>query len=154
MDIPFGMRTRIICSSVTVGAVGIPGALGAHLDVVAIAGIWGNLLLMLGKQAGAEFDKAKATKIVAVILAGVGLFGTGFKLANTYFAYTGIGTIPAVVLNAGANASITYLFGKAVARTFLAEGATGPADSIGASILALMVGGLTGKNPDGPADGV
>jgi len=149
MDIPLKMRTKIIWSAVTAGAIGVPGAFGAHADVPLLAGIWATLLVLLAKDAGAELDKAKATKIVAAIFLGISFFGTGFKLANTYFAYTVIGTLPAIIANVGANGSITYLFGKAAARAFLAEGATGPAESIGANILAIMVAMLKG-NSGGP----
>jgi len=152
MNIPLRMKTRIMWSSAAAGAVGVPGAFGAHLDLMAITAIWATLLVMLADQAGSSLDKAKAAKIVAAILAGITFFGTGFKLANTYFAYTGIGTIPAVIANVGANAGITYLFGNAAARSFLSEGTSGPAQSIGASILAIMVSMLTGTDTSGPSD--
>src|SRR4051794_16777769 len=140
------MRTKIIWSSVTAGAVGIPGAFGAHADVLILIGIWTTLLVLLAKDAGSDLDKAKATKIVAAITVGISFFGTGFKLANTYFAYTVLGTLPAIIANVSANGGITYLFGNAAARTFLAEGASGPAESIGANILAIMIAMLKGKN--------
>jgi hypothetical protein len=94
MAIPLNMQATILRRSLVAGGIGIPGAFGAHLDVAPLAALWTEMLLRLAGQADQEMEKAKAAKIVAGVLAGIGTFKMGFKAANTYFAYTGVGTIP------------------------------------------------------------
>ena len=105
-----------------------------------IAGIWTGMLVRLSNQAGNRMNKGKAAKVAAGVLAGIGLFKTGFKLADTYFAYTGVGTIPAVVANAGADGTITYLFGRAAGKLFLSEDGEDSVEGLVKGILTLMVG--------------
>lgn len=142
------MKRAILWHSLAAGGVGIPGAFAAHGDLVAITAIGVTLFIQLAVKAGKQMDKATATKIVAGVLAGIGGFAGGVKLANTYFAYTGVGTVPAIVVNAGANAGLTYLFGKAVASTFLAENTEITVEALVRNIILI----ITGKG-GGPDDG-
>lgn len=148
MEIPLNMQATIIRRSLAAGGIGIPGAFGAHLDVAPIAVVWTEMLVRLAGQARREMDKAKAAKIVAGVLAGIGIFKVGFKAANTYFAYTGIGTVPAVLANVGVNGVATYLFGRACAQLFLSSRPLDSAESIAMSILGL-IGGALGLPLDG-----
>lgn len=142
MKLPWRMHQTIIWSSLSTAVAGVPGAFMAHGDVMIIAAIWTTMLIALAKQSGATMEKAKAAKIIAGVLAGIGGFAGGVKLANTYFAYTGVGTVPAMIINAGANAILTYLFGKAVARVFLSDGSERPAEVIIGAILTALAGGF------------
>jgi uncharacterized protein (DUF697 family) len=140
MDLPFNMQLTVTRSSFAAAAIGIPGAFGAHVDVPAIAAIWTGMLLRLSAQAGSRMENGKAMKVAAGVLAGIGLFKMGFKLANTYIAYTGIGTIPAVVANAGANGTVTYLFGRSAGKLFLSENKEDSVEGLIKGILTLMTG--------------
>jgi len=141
MEIPLRMKTAIVWSAVLAGAVGVPGAFGAHADVLALTAIWITLLIRLGILAGKDIEKGTAAKIVAGVLLGIGGFAGGVKLMTTAVAYTGIGTIPAIIVNAGANAALTYYFGRSVAKVFLSEDLHDSASAIIAAILAMMTGG-------------
>lgn len=148
MAIPLNMQATILRRSLVAGGIGIPGAFGAHLDVAPLAALWTEMLLRLAGQAGQEMEKAKAAKIVAGVLAGIGTFKMGFKAANTYFAYTGIGTVPAIVANASVNGVATYLFGRSCATLFLSSRVGDSVASIVFSILGMMGFG-TDHSPDG-----
>lgn len=140
-NVTLRMKLAIKIASGAAGAIGVPRAFAAHGDVVVIAGIWTLLLVDLAEQAGQQLEKAKAAKIVAVVLGGVSAFKVGFKAANTYFAYfayTGAGTLPAMAANAGVNAGVTYIFGNASARVLLSDSIDDAAQTIALSILGFM----------------
>ncbi len=148
MGLPIRMQSAIIWSAVGAGGAGIPGAFGAHVDLGALALIWTGLLLRLGYLAGVKLDEGKAAKIAAGVITALGGFVGGVKLANTYFAYTGVGTIPAVVANMGANATLTYLFGRSAAKIFLSNGMH---DSV-TEIVKVIIFSMIGKHPSGLSD--
>ena len=116
MAIPANMNFTIVFTSLSLGGMGFFTAFAAHADVPMITAAWSTMLLTLAVQAGHKLSKDKALKIAAGILIGVGGLVGGVKLANTYFAYSGVGTIPAMIMNAGANATVTYLVGKAAGK--------------------------------------
>ena len=146
MELPVRMKATILWSALAAGAVGIPGAFGAHADVPVLLGIWTTLLIRLASQAGESMSKATAAKVAAGVLVGIGGFQAGVKLATTYFAYTGVGTIPAIIVNAGANASLTYIFGRAAGKVFLSNSLQDSA----AEVIRAIVFFITGN---APADG-
>jgi uncharacterized protein (DUF697 family) len=148
MDLPLRMKTAIGWSAGLAGAVGVPGAFAAHGDVPILIGIWTTLLVRLAFLAGKDLDKGKAAKIVAGVLLAIGGFAGGVKLMTTAIAYTGIGTIPAMVANAGANATLTYFFGRSTAKVFLSNDHLDSASAIIAAIVAIMTGG---HSPDSPS---
>ncbi|MBI1327531.1 MAG: hypothetical protein GC136_07810 [Alphaproteobacteria bacterium] len=96
----------------TNAAVGIPGALGGHIDVPFLAGSWAKMIYDVARVADRPMDMGTAVRVGAAVAGGVGTMMTGMKLANSYFAYTGIGTIPAMIINASANGVVTYMVGK------------------------------------------
>ncbi len=120
--------------------MGLFSAFAAHADVPVITAAWATMIVTLAVQAGHSLSKDKALKIVAGILIGVGGIAAGAKIATTYCAYTGVGTIPAMLMNASANATFTYLVGKAAATTFLENKTLGTVASIVSSILGLILG--------------
>lgn len=140
MDVTPIMRARILKTSLSLGAVGLPGAFAAHWDMVAIVPAWSTLLYKLAKDAGKQLDKATITKIAGAVAVGVGSALAGVKLANSYFAYSGVGTIPAIGLNMAANGSVTYLMGMSAAKLFLAEDLDESVERIAKAILRGMGG--------------
>lgn len=148
MAIPANMNGTILWTAGSLGGVGLFSAFAAHADVAVITGAWATMLVTLAVQAGHSLDKDKALKIVAGVLLGVGGLVGGTKLATTYFAYTGVGTIPAMLANASANATLTYLVGKAAATAFLETETLGTASSIVGSILAIINGSPGGGRKD------
>jgi uncharacterized protein (DUF697 family) len=140
MELPLKMKATIVRCSMGAAGVGIPGAFAAHGDLVAIGAIWTTMLIRLATHAGENLENSKATKIVAGVFAGIGLFKVGFKLANTYFAFTGVGTLPAMIANASVNGGVTYLFGRASGKLFLSEGFRDSTESIVQNLLSLMIG--------------
>jgi uncharacterized protein (DUF697 family) len=143
------MKTAIVWSATAAGVVGVPGAFGAHADVLALVAIWTALMVRLGILAGKEIEKGVAAKVVAGVLVGIGGFAGGVKLMTTAIAYTGIGTIPAIIVNSSANATLTYYFGRSVARVFLSKDLHDSAGAIITAIVAMMTGG--GGGGDGPS---
>jgi uncharacterized protein (DUF697 family) len=148
MELPFPMKTAIGWSAGLAGAVGVPGAFVAHADVPILVGIWITLLVRLAVLAGKDLDKGKAAKIVAGVLLATGGFAGGVKLMTTAIAYTGVGTVPAVIANAGANATLTYFFGRSTAKVFLSNDHLDSVSAIIAAIVAIMTGG---HPPDSPS---
>ena len=92
------MRDCVLYNSFAAAAVGVPGAFVAHGDVAILTGIWTNMLYNLARHAGCEMDKETALLVAGALIASTGTMLAGMKLANTYFGYTGVGTIPAMVI--------------------------------------------------------
>lgn len=135
MAIPANMHRTVLWTSCSLGGLGLFSAFAPHADLGVITTAWTAMFVTLAVQTGHKLSKDTALKIVGGILLGVGGIAGGAKLANTYFAYTGIGTIPAMLANAGANATITYLVGKAAAKTFIEMETLESVERIVASIL-------------------
>ena len=74
-------------------------------------------------------------------MAATSLIG-GIKLATTYFAYTGVGAIPAIVANAGVNGILTWLAGRAWAQVVLEDDLEQSVDSLIRAMLGVLAGWL------------
>ena len=146
VTLPWNMHKTIIAATLGLGGVGIFGAFGAHADLAAISSAWVAMFATLAVQAGKPLEKATVLKIVAGIMLGVGGFVGGVKLANTYFAYTGVGTVAAMIINSSANAALTYVTGRAAAQTFLSMDVGETVESIVHSILKIVLGHLPGHH--------
>lgn len=142
MDIPSNMKRSILWTSLGLGGVGLFGAFTAHADLVVIAPAWSALLVTLARQAGGQLDDDKALKVATAVALGVTSFLGGVKLANTYLAYTGVGTIPAALANGTANGVVTYLMGKAAAQTFLQRSVGDTAEDLARYILGMLASWL------------
>lgn len=143
MDVPSNMNMTIIRTAAGLGVVGLFSAFaGPHADLLAIAPTWSGLLVKLADQSGQHLDKDTALKIASGVLMGVSAFGGGVKLASSAFAYSGVGTLPAVILNGGLNAVLTYLFGRAAAQVFLEEDLSQSVENLIRAILAILGGVL------------
>lgn len=141
MDIPFRMKSTITVAAVAAGGVGTIGAfLGPGGDVPLLAPIWISAAVHLADQAGQPMEKHLATKLVTTLLAGVGSFAGGMKLATTYFTYSGIGTIPGIVVNVGTNGVLTWLALRAMAQVFIEQDLTQSIDNLARSILSVLGG--------------
>jgi uncharacterized protein (DUF697 family) len=143
--IPLNMKTTITTTSIGLGAVGIFGAFAAHSDLLAIAPAWTGMFLRLANQAGKPMERDRVLKVVTGVLVGVTSFVGGVKLANSYFAYTGIGTIPAIVVNAGVNGTLTWLAGRAWAQICLEDDLEQSVDNLIASLIGAIAASLPGR---------
>ena len=119
--IPEAMHDIIVMASVGLGITGIFGVFVPHGDVPIIVAAWVGMFLKLAEEVKLEFDKDLAFKLAGGLVAAVGGLVSGVKIAETFLAYTGIGTIPAMICNVGTNAAMTYVIGRALARVFLAS---------------------------------
>lgn len=98
------------------------------------------MFIKLADQAGQSTEKNKAMKLVAGVLVGVGSFAAGNKLANTALAYSAVGTLPAVALNAGINALMTWPMGRAWAHVLLEGDAEQSVDNLVRALVAAVLG--------------
>ena len=64
------------------------------------------------------------------------------KLANSYFALTRVGTIPAIGANAGLNGVITWLAGRAWAHVVLEEDLEQSVENLVRTLLLALAGTL------------
>lgn len=142
-DLTLDMKTTILASSLSLGGVGLLGAFAAHSDLLAIAPAWSAMFIKIARQGGRSLDKNKALKIATGVLAGAGSLIGGIKLANTYFAYTGVGTVPAVLINGSVNGVLTWLAGRAWAHIVLEEDPEGSIENLTRSILSALSGWLS-----------
>jgi uncharacterized protein (DUF697 family) len=140
MNLPWGTKVIIFKAAVATSVAGVGGAfLGPHVDVPAIVAIWVGLVIALADDAGAAMSKDTALKIATTVAAGVALAMAGVKAGTTVFAWTGIGTVPAVVLNCGLNAAVTYVFGRAVAVTLRTPDRTKSVEMFARHVLFLVL---------------
>lgn len=130
----------ILKNSFWAAAVGVPGAFAAHADIPILAGIWAKMIYEIAEDNNIELNEANAIKIAAAIGGAVGIAAVGVKAANTYFAYTGIGSLLAIPLNATANGVGTYLIGDTSAKLINKKELT-PADYARA-VLGVLSGWL------------
>jgi hypothetical protein len=109
------MRWTVIATAAGLGAEGLGSAfLGPGADLMIIATAWAGMIGALAGIADVKLDKITALKIATTILVSFGSFVGGSKLAVQAFAYTGVGTLPALVANGGINAVVTYLTGTTI----------------------------------------
>ncbi|MEJ0027704.1 MAG: hypothetical protein WDN01_16895 [Rhizomicrobium sp.] len=130
VKIPTAMQRTIYWSALALGIEGLFGVFTVHADVPIIVAAWTGMFVKLASQAGRKMDKTTATKVAAGIVVGVGGIASGMRLAETWLAYTGVGTLPAMICNAGTNAVFTYMVGCAIARVFLARDRNAPVATI------------------------
>jgi uncharacterized protein (DUF697 family) len=144
-QLPLEMKGTILATSLGLGAVGLFGAFAAHSDLMAITPAWTHMFLKLAKQAGKSLSKDTALKVVTGVLVGaMGLLG-GIKLANSYFAYSGVGTVPAVQVNGSVNGVLTWLAGRAWAQIALEEDLEQSVDNLVRAVLGMVGGWLPGR---------
>ncbi len=112
MGLPLKINGIIAKNSWSAAAVGVPGAFAAHADIPILVGIWTNMLWKISKESRSNLDFKTIVKAVATFGAAVGTVASGVKIANTYFASTGVGTPLAIVFNSAANGLATYSIGR------------------------------------------
>ena len=137
-SIPDSMRRTIRAVSWSLGVEGFFGVFTAHWDLGIIAAAWTGMFASLANQAGHKLDRDTAYKLALGIAIGVGGFAVGYKIAATTIAYTGVGTLPAMVANAGTNGLVTHVVGNKVARVFLAADPSDSAEDLMNAILRLI----------------
>lgn len=139
MSVPMTMRMTVVWTSVGLGVEGLFSSFGGPgVDLLIIAGAWVVMVVRLASQAGHVMSKARARKLCTAIAVSMGGFLGGTKAAITAFAYTGIGTIPAMVANGGLNGVITYVVGIAIAETFLQSDEISSIDALARSIVSIV----------------
>ena len=141
-QIPLDMKATILKTTIGLGAVGLFGAFAAHGDIVAVGAAWGHMFAKLAKQAGRRLDSDRALKIASGVLVGASSFLGGMKIANTYLAYTGVGTIPAAAINSGTNGLLTWLVGRGWAQIVLEDDLEQSVDNLVRSLLGALGGAL------------
>lgn len=142
------IKTCIARSSFAAAAVGVPGAFAAHGDIPVLTGIWANMIYRLAKHSECPMDMATAARIAGSIAVSMAAMSAGVKAANSYFAYTGVGTLPAIVANAGANGVGTWLVGRACADVMVEK----DLERMAEKVIKIVVGVMTGKGGMGGGD--
>lgn len=138
--IPASMQATIVWTAAGLGGTGFLSVFTGVADIGIITAAWATMFVTLAGKAGRKMDKDKALKIIAGLFMGVGGFAAGVKIVETGLAYTGIGTIPAMVLNAGTNAAMTYVVGRAAAQVFLSRDRATSVKQIAKSIARIAFG--------------
>lgn len=143
MAFPYRTHVKILKASAVTAGFGIGGAfLGPQADVPAIIATWVMLMGILAEDAGVEMTRESAIKIVTAVSSGVALALTGIKAGSLVFAWSGIGTVPALILNCGLNATVTFFFGRSVAAAFQATTKVDSVDAFARNILAVVLASL------------
>jgi len=132
------MKSIVRWAALGLGAEGFFGVFAAHADLGAITAAWITMFIALAAEAGTELDKATAMKIATGIVVGIGGMAAGIKMAEAWLAYTGVGTIPAMLCNAGTNAIMTYMIGNAAARVFVAQDGSACAEEVVKAIMRIV----------------
>jgi len=85
-------------------------------------------------------------KVATGVLAGATSFPGGVKLADSDFALTGVGTVPAIVVNAGLNGVITWPAGRAWAHVVLEEDLEQSVENLVRTLLLALAGMLGARD--------
>lgn len=72
MAIPARYQPAIQTACLSAGAIGVPGAFSAGLDISAMAGIWSTMMVAIAMESGHKIDTVFAGKVAAAVAAGVG----------------------------------------------------------------------------------
>lgn len=104
------------------GGLGAAGSFAAHSDIILLGGVWTRMIYKLARFHEVPMSWGGASKIAAAISTSALAFTSGFKAANSYFAYTGVGTPAAMAANATVNYSLTYAAGQAASDVFSKDG--------------------------------
>ncbi|HXO27227.1 MAG TPA: hypothetical protein VOA80_07785 [Thermoanaerobaculia bacterium] len=140
MSVKTQYREIVRNGTLSAGAVGLPGAFSFGLDVSAMTGIWIAMMIAVADRSAHRSDRVFAAKVVASVLAGVGAYVGGSKIAVTLLhLIPGAGTLAAMGVNSGLNALFTYKFGHAISNLFdkgTFDG--GDATAAAATVLTLV----------------
>lgn len=123
--VPAEHRPTVRKAARAAGAIGIPGAFSAGLDVAAISGIWIRMTIGIAQKSGHDVDKVLATKLVAAVASGMAGYVGASRLATMLLhGIPGAGTIAAVGINSAMNFFYTWRFGAGLAAMFDKPGFT------------------------------
>lgn len=119
-EIPVKYRPIVGSAAKAAGAVGIPGAFSAGLDVAAMSGVWLGMTMAIAHESDHEVDAKFAAKLMTSVATGVAAYVAGSKLLTTalHFAFPGAGTLAVIGINSFLNFWFTYRVGRAVASLF------------------------------------
>jgi uncharacterized protein (DUF697 family) len=99
------------------------------LDAVFILGTWAGMLTTLAGTYGVEFNAKAFMTLLKQILLSIGAYALGVLSFLTVIKWTGIGTLPAAIANAGLNFTFTWAVGN-LYREAWAEGREPASDEI------------------------
>jgi len=106
-------------ATMAAGAIGVPGAFSFGADVAAMTGIWATMIVSISQKSGHKVDKVFATKLASGVLAGVGAYVGGSKIAmKLLHLIPGFGSLAAIGVNSTLNALFTYKLGHAISNLF------------------------------------
>jgi uncharacterized protein (DUF697 family) len=107
----------IYTAAITAAAAGVPGAFVPALDIGAISGAWGTMLIMIADKSGRELDYNTAMKLATAILGGAAAYLGGSKVFTMALnLIPGFGTVTAVGINSLLNFLYTVRLGSFIAR--------------------------------------
>jgi uncharacterized protein (DUF697 family) len=112
-------REIVGAGSKAAGLIGIPGALSFGFDVTAIGAIWATMILGLANRSNHKADGVFAFKLASGVLAGIGAYVGGSKIAiGLLNLVPGAGTIAAMGVNGSLNYLFTYKLGHTMSTLF------------------------------------
>jgi uncharacterized protein (DUF697 family) len=111
------MANNTTANAVIFGAAGTVAVAGflnpvPLLDYAYIFAAWAGMLATLAPVCGAKFDKEGFYALIKSAFASVAAYMLGVYAFITAVKWTGIGTIPAAIVNAALNFSFTVAVGK------------------------------------------
>jgi uncharacterized protein (DUF697 family) len=129
-------------ATLAAGGVGVPGALSFGLDVTAMAGIWGTMIIAIADKSGREIDKTWAAKVASGVATGIAAYIGGSKLAVGILGWIPVvGWLPAMAVNSSLNAWFTHNLGRAMVDMFEREDFQLTDVSNAVSIILTSMGG-------------
>ena len=129
-------RSTVRKATLAAGAIGVPGAFSFGADVAAMSTTWIAMIKSIANKSGHAIDNAYAVKLAGAVLAGVGAYVGGSKIAMKFLhLIPGAGTLAAIGVNSSLNALFTYKMGHALSKTFDQKGL----DSSNATEMTCML---------------
>ena len=133
-------RGIVRTATMSAGAIGVPGAFSFGADVAAMSTIWVSMIIAISEKSGHKVNGAYAAKLASCVLAGVGAYVGGSKIAMKLLHLIPVaGTLSAIGVNSLLNGLYTYKLGHAISNLFdkgrldLSDGAVAAA-----TILSLV----------------
>lgn len=108
-------KETIVASMVLAVGASPAGTILPAADMVAMGGIWGNMVYQLAKQYGVSGTKEQWVQIVTICGRGVLSYTSGSKVLTwiVNVASLGAASVPTMIVNAILNAAATYSIGTA-----------------------------------------
>lgn len=125
------------------GGVGCAGCIAVHADTGVLVLVWTRMIYRLARHHGIGVGRADCLKLAAALTTSSLAFTTGWQVATTYFAWTGVGTPGAMLANASVNYALTYAAGQSVSDVFAK---TDPSSGLKVASIIVAIRDLFLKN--------